>query len=88
MPSWKILWAAWVAWIWKLDQLLESAGVQLVKREWLANPEKSEQATLLLLTASGTQHNIDALVNAMEQQSRMLGPVKRMQMECLDRGAG
>ena len=67
-----------------LDRLLELAGVQLVQRELLENPGTSECATLLLFTASGPQHNIDALVNAIEQQSGVLGPVKRMRIECLD----
>ena len=70
-----------------LDQLLESADVQLVQREWLTSPGKSEFATLLLLTAPGPQHNIDALVTAVEQQPGVLGPVKRMRIECLDGGA-
>lgn len=69
-----------------LDPLLESAGVQLLQREWLTNPGTPDYATLLLLTAAGPQHNIDALVAAMEQQAGVLGPVKRMRVECLDGG--
>ena len=67
-----------------LDQLLEVAAVQLVQRELLAYPGTSKYSTLLLLTASGPQHNIDAFVTAIEEQAAVLGPVKRMRIECLD----
>ncbi len=67
-----------------LAPLLEVADVQLVQSELLENPGTSEYATLLLLTASGPQQNIDALVTSIEQQAGVLGPVKRMRIECLD----
>ena len=67
-----------------LDHLLVNAGVQLEQRELLENPGTSECATLLLLSASGPEQNIDALVTSIEQQSGVLGPVKRARIECLD----